>query len=151
MEAHEQTPPILSQPTEEITLAPTKSVYEELREAKALATQLYQDSEKILSAITHIEKQLSQQLWSPNTKAMTPANPYVETMCVAMKIQTPVKLSDFLQDMNTYLVENQLLSKNAFDITLTPILQNGFGFPESVKEVQYFELLKKLSDMFSME
>jgi hypothetical protein len=149
MDAHELTTPLLSQNMEEITLAPTKSVYEELREAKAIAMQLHKDSEKILESIEHIETQLSHQLWSPNTMAMTPANPYVETMCTAMKIQTPVKLSDFLQDMNTYLVENQLLSQAAFDITLNPILRNGFGFPETVTNVPYFELLGKISDIFS--
>ncbi len=150
MDAHEMTPPEHTQETIVVQEQPVqaKSVYEELREAKALATQLHADSEKILRSIDHIEGQLKHQLWRPHGLPMTPTNPYVETMCVTMKIQTPVKLSDFLQDMNSYLVENQLLSPSNFEITLTPILQNGFGFDKSTEKVQYLELLGKISQMF---
>jgi hypothetical protein len=45
-------------------------------------------------------------------------------------------------------VENQLLSPSPIEITLTPILQNGFGFDKSTEKVQYLELLGKISQMF---
>lgn len=145
MDAHELNQPTI---TEDIITVQTKSVYEELRDAKALATQLHNDSEKILRSIVHIEGRLSHQLWRPHGLPMTPSNPYVETMCVAMKIQTPVKLSDFLQDMNSYLVENQLLSPSTFEVRLNPILRNGFGFADGDTNIPYLELLGKFSHMF---
>lgn len=153
MEAYLISSPCDSTETPEIsqyiTLAPSKSVYEELRDTKILASQLCTDTANILDSIARIEHQISEQLWSPNGKLMVPANKDVEELCVIMKIETPVKLTDFLQDMNSYLVENQLLISDTFEITLDSTLCRGFGISDEETKIPYIKVLGKIPQMFS--
>lgn len=125
----------------------TKSVYEELQEVKSYAIQLQEQTALILQTIETIENQLSHQLWNPQQKHLVPRTPHAQALCTTIHCPTPLTLPAFLQFLNNYLVDHQLIDHHTLLVNPDTCFREAFSI---TTQTPYVRLFEKIPDLFEM-
>jgi hypothetical protein len=125
---------------------------QELQSIHGAIESLVKVTEAVQNRLQIVESELDMRTFQLDTMPIKPKKGplriYVKKLLAILKLNESVTMGLFLKNLNHYLIENNYINEDNFQVILSPLIGLAFNIHPSHRTVKYSELLKNTVLMF---